>query len=249
MLTDDVVTLKPHGWLQEFSKLYKQKVNLPFNVTTRADNLREDDVKALSEAGLEYVWMGIETGDETAANEVFQRDLDNNTLLAGTKLLRKYGVKILALNIMGLPVEKPFEADMLTLDLNLKIKPALASCGLLYPFPGTRIEEYSAKAGYLDSKHKGEFLESNKRSSLLKFNSKTEKLKIENLQKLTGIIVEFPFLRSFTRFLTSLPLTGFYHFLFYLHLGYCHKIRLSPVKSTREVQIWFGTLFRLLSKT
>ena len=98
VLNDDVVTLKPHGWLQEFSKLYKQKINLPFNVTTRADNLREDDVKALSEAGLEYVWMGIETGDETAANEVFQRDLDNNTLLAGTNLLRKYGVKILALN-------------------------------------------------------------------------------------------------------------------------------------------------------
>ena len=138
---------------------------------------------------------------------------------------------------------------MLTLELNLKIKPALASCGLLYPFPGTRIEEYSVKTGHLDSKQKGEFLESNKRSSLLKFNSKTEKLKVENLQKLTGIIVEFPFLRSITRFITSLPLTGFYHFLFYLHLGYCHKIRLSPVKSAREVQIWFGTLFRLLSKT
>ena len=178
MLNDDVVTLKPHGWLQEFSKLYKQKINLPFNVTTRADNLNEEDVKALSEAGLEFVWMGIETGDETAANEVFQRDLDNNTLLAGTNLLRKYGVKILALNIMGLPVEKPFEVDMLTLDLNLKIKPALASCGLLYPFPGTRIEEYSVKTGHLDSKQKGEFLESNKRSSLLKFNSKTEKLSL-----------------------------------------------------------------------
>ena len=248
-LQDDVVTLKPRGWLQKFSKLYKQEINIPFNVTTRADNLNEEDVKALSEAGLKFVWMGIETGDETAANKVFQRDLDNNTILAGSNLLRKYGVKIIALNIMGLPVEKPFEADMLTLDLNLKIKPALASCGLLYPFPGTRIEEYSVKTGHLDSESRGKFLESNKHTSLLKFNSKTEKLRVENLQKLTGLIVEFPFLRSFTRFLTSLPLTGFYHLLFYLHLGYCHKIRLSPVKSTREVQIWLGTLFRLLSKT
>ena len=114
---------------------------------------------------------------------------------------------------------------------------------------GTRIEEYSVKTGHLDSESRGKFLESNKHTSLLKFNSKTEKLRVENLQKLTGLIVEFPFLRSFTRFLTSLPLTGFYHLLFYLHLGYCHKIRLSPVKSTREVQIWLGTLFRLLSKT
>jgi len=261
-LGDDVVTLKPHGWLQEFSKLYKEKVNLPFNVTTRADNLREEDVKALSEAGLTYVWMGVETGDETAADEVFQRDLNNQTIISASNLLEKYGVKILALNIMGLPVKDPFEVDMRTLDLNLKIKPALASCGLLYPFPGTTIEKFAIKGGYLSSENQGEFLESNKRSSLLNFHSKTEKRKVENLQKLAGIIVEFPFLRPLTRILTALPLTGFYHFLFYIHLGYCHKIRLTPFKLIknnlgdrnyfsffREGYIWLGTFFSLLRKT
>jgi anaerobic magnesium-protoporphyrin IX monomethyl ester cyclase len=265
-LNDDVVTLKPHGWLKEFSKLYKQKVNLPFSVNTRADNLREEDVKALSEAGLKYVWMGVETGDEMAADVVFQRDLNNNAIITACNLLRKYGVKVLALNIMGLPVKDPFEVDMRTLDLNLKIKPALASCGLLYPFPGTTIEKYSINAGFLDSENKGEFLESNKRASLLNFHSKTEKRKVENLQKLVGIIVEFPFLRPFTRILAALPLTGFYHFLFYLHLGYCHKIRLSPFKLKnsdrgnqngwapylaffRESYIWLGTFFSLLRKT
>ena len=53
-------------------------------------------------------------------------------------MLKKFGVKIIALNIIGLPVENPFKIDMETLDLNLKIKPALASVGLLYPYPELR---------------------------------------------------------------------------------------------------------------
>lgn len=133
--------------------------------------------------------MGVETGDETAADEVFQRDLNNQEIITASNLLEKYGVKILALNIMGLPVKDPFEVDMRTLDLNLKIKPALASYGLLYPFRGTTIEKFAIKGGYLGSDNQGDFLESNKRRSLLNFHSKVEKRKVENLQKLTGIIV------------------------------------------------------------
>jgi radical SAM superfamily enzyme YgiQ (UPF0313 family) len=234
---EDVFTLKPHGWIQEFTRLYKKRINLPFYSTTRADNLIEKDLKALAEAGLDYVWMGVETGDEEAADKVFQRDLDNKTILDACKLLRKYGVRIYSLNIMGLPVKDQFEVDMRTLDLNMKIKPALASVGLLYPYPGTPIEEYSIKTGYLDEDiDNAQFLESNKFSSVIKFSSETEKLKVENLQKITGMVVDFPFLRPFVRFLASLPLTSFYHIFYYLHIGYCYKFRLAPASRKKLFQ-------------
>ena len=151
---------------------------------------------------------------------------------------------------MGAPVENPFEVDMETLDLLLKIKPALASCGLLYPFPGTPVEEYAIKTGYMTAEQKGEYLDSNKRRSMFKFNSEKERKQVENLQKLASLIVDFPFLRPFVPFLTRLPLEGFYYFLFTLHMGYCYKVRLAPVKNlTREAQFWLGTILSLLRKT
>ena len=247
---DDIFFLKPNGWLDEFAKLYKERIGLPFNGNVRANVLKEKDVALLADAGLSYVWMGVECGNDEAANKVFLRDgsSTSDVILKASALFRKYGVKIIALNIMGLPVENPFEIDMETLDLNLKIKPALASVGLLYPYPGTPVAAYAIEQGYFKA-DKPFYYESNKNHSMLTFKSKKEKMMCENLQKLAGITVEFPFLRKFVRPLCKLPLTKLYHFIFYMHQSYCHKVRLSPIKNKRkELPVYAGTLLRVMLK-
>ena len=247
---DDIFFLKPNGWLEEFAKLYKERIGLPFNGNVRANVLKEKDVALLADAGLSYVWMGVECGNDEAANKVFLRDgsSTSDVILKASALFRKYGVKIIALNIMGLPVENPFEIDMETLDLNLKIKPALASVGLLYPYPGTPVAAYAIEQGYFKA-DKPFYYESNKNHSMLTFKSKKEKMMCENLQKLAGVTVEFPFLRKFIRPLCKLPLTKLYHFIFYMHQSYCHKVRLSPIKNKRkELPVYAGTLLRVMLK-
>lgn len=250
--TDDVFTLRPPGWIKEFSKLYKKRINLPFNCTARASSVKEKDIIDLKDAGLTHVWMGVECGDEEAANKIFLRDTTNDTIHKVTKWFNKYGVKIISLNIMGLPVENAFEVDLRTVDLNLKIKPAMASFGLLYPFPGTAVAKMAIATGHFKEDKNTLYLESNKYSSMLTFKSKKEKMMVENLQKLAGIVVDFPFLRPIVPYLCRFPLTKFYHFLFYIHLGYCHKIRLSPIKFRniiKELPIFFGYFKTLVSKT
>jgi len=250
--TDDVFTLRPQGWIKEFSKLYKKRISLPFNCMVRASTVKEQDIKDLKEAGLTHVWMGVECGDEKAANKIFMRNTSNDTIHKAAQCFNKYGVKILTFNIMGLPVDKPFEVDLRTLDLNLKIKPAVASFGLLYPFPGTAVAKMAIASGHFVEDKNTVYLESNKRSSMLTFKSKKEKMMVENLQKLAGIVVDFPFLRFIVPFLCSLPFTKFYHLLFYLHLGYCHKIRLSPIRFRniiKELPIFFGYFKTLINKT
>ena len=250
--TDDVFTLRPPGWIKEFSKLYKKRIDLPFNCITRASTVKEEDIKDLKEAGLTHVWMGVECGDEKVANEIFLRGTSNDTIHKAAQCFNKYSVKILTFNIMGLPVDKAFEVDLRTLDLNLKIKPAVASFGLLYPFPGTAVAKMAIDSGHFVEDKNTVYLESNKRSSMLTFKSKKEKMMVENLQKLAGIVVDFPFLRFIVPFLCSLPFTKFYHLLFYLHLGYCHKIRLSPIRFRniiKELPIFFGYFKTLINKT
>ena len=250
--TDDVFTLRPQGWIKEFSKLYKKRISLPFNCMVRASTVKEQDIKDLKEAGLTHVWMGVECGDEKVANEIFLRGTSNDTIHKAAQCFNKYSVKILTFNIMGLPVDKAFEVDLRTLDLNLKIKPAVASFGLLYPFPGTAVAKMAIASGHFVEDKNTVYLESNKRSSMLTFKSKKEKMMVENLQKLAGIVVDFPFLRFIVPFLCSLPFTKFYHLLFYLHLGYCHKIRLSPIRFRniiKELPIFFGYFKTLINKT
>ena len=250
--TDDVFTLRPPGWIKEFSKLYKERIALPFNCTARASSVKEQDIRDLKDAGLTHVWMGVECGDEEAANKIFLRGTSNATIHKVTQWFNEIGVKIISLNIMGLPIDNAFEVDLRTLDLNLRMKPAMASFGLLYPFPGTAVAKMAISSGHFKEDKNTVYLESNKYSSMLTFKSKKEKMMVENLQKLAGIVVDFPFLRRIVPFLCRLPFTKFYHFLFYIHLGYCHKIRLSPIRFRniiKELPIFFGYFRSLVKKT
>jgi len=245
---DSIFLLKPRAWLDEFCALYKRRVALPFSIEVRPNSVKEQDIAQLRDVGLRYVWLGVECGDEKVANEVLRRNLTNDQIITATKIFHRYGVKIIALNMMGMPVPNAFEADLQTIDLNIKIRPTFASCGLLYPYPGTDIRKYSREKGYLQGPQA--FLESCKRTSIFTFLSPREKRKIENLQKLGGIITRFPILRPAAEFLSSLPFSRFYAVLFYMWLGYCIKVKIDPMKSIRKELPALVRLFRqLLAKS
>ena len=38
----------------------------------RASSVKEEDIIALKDAGMTHVWMGVECGDENAANDIFK---------------------------------------------------------------------------------------------------------------------------------------------------------------------------------
>tara|TARA_B100000787_G_scaffold31675_1_gene21395 strand:- start:555 stop:2171 length:1617 start_codon:yes stop_codon:yes gene_type:complete len=251
-MNDDVFMLKPNGWLKEFSILYKERINLPFSCNVRASSVKEEDIKSLAEAGMTHVWMGVESGDEDAANKIFLRNTTNETIIKVNNQFLKYGVKVNTFNIMGLPLEKAFETDLKTLDLNIKLKSNFASFGLLYPFPGTAIEKMAVAKGFFKVDKDTMYLESNKNKSMLTFRTALEGRKVENLQKLAGIVVDLPFLRPLMPFVCKLPFTRFYHFLFYIHLGYGHKIKSSPLnlkKFLKELPIFFGYFKTLVFKS
>ncbi|MBF0267879.1 MAG: B12-binding domain-containing radical SAM protein [Alphaproteobacteria bacterium] len=244
---DDVFNQKPLGWIDEFRDLYKQKIGLPFFAAMRANAIREVDIAALADAGLTLVWMGIESGNEKAANEILQRNLSNEQVMKAARILKLHGVKLTTQNLIGLPVSNPFEIDLETLDLNIAIRPTYGWSSILYPYPGTPIEAYARNNGYLSGEL--EYTETNKRSSMLDFKDAGEKRRVENLHKLFGLIVEFPFLRPFTRFLCDLPLTGFYRALFWGWYGFSVKFRLTKSRAIwRELPYLLNVFWRMVAK-
>ena len=241
-MADDIFFLKPKEWFASFSKLYRERVDLPFSCNVRANLVTEEIISLLKNAGLDAVWMGVECGNERVANEILGRDLTNSQIVQAAMILDKHGVKLITQNLTGMPVSDSYKVDIETLDLNIKINPLYASSSILYPYPGTQVAKYAQENGFLDESLL--FLETNKRSTLFKYPKK-EKRKIENLHKLFGIIVRFPFLRRFCNFLCALPIGGFYTYLYYIWYGYSVKIKIYPFLSytggiRRYFRLWWS---------
>jgi radical SAM superfamily enzyme YgiQ (UPF0313 family) len=245
---DDLFILKPSRWLEEFAKIYKERIDLPWSCTVRANIVKENVIAMLKDCGLTWVWMGVECGDEDIANKILARGLSNEQIIAAARVLQKHDVGLIAQNLIGLPVPNPVETDLKTLDLNIELAPSMGWSSILYPYPGVPIESYATKHGYMGDTPL--YMETNKRSSMLKFSSDMERRKIENLHKIFGIIVRFPFLRPYAEFLASLPFSTLYRAIFYLWYGYCFKIKLTKIKSYRkELPYFVGLFFRMLGKS
>ncbi len=193
--------------------------------------------------------MGVECGDEEVANEVLRRKIENEEILNSARILKAHGVMLVTQNLMGLPVENSYETDLKTLDLNIEIAPTFAWSSILYPYPGTPIQQFAIEHGFL-SEGEMRFLETNKRSSILTFSGPEEKRKIENLHKLFGVIVRFPWLRRHVDFLVSLPLGSVYRMVYYLWFGYIFKWKLFPFRTFRkEIGKYVRLFFRMFRKT
>ena len=245
---DDLFVLKPRDWLIEFARLYKDRVDLPWSCTVRANVVKNETISMLKDCGLAWVWMGVECGDEEVANAVLARGLSNHEIIAAARVLEAHGVGLIAQNLIGLPVSDPIAVDLKTLDLNIELRPSLGWSSILYPYPGSPVEKYARNSGHLTGEPV--YMETNKRSSMLNFKSAMERRKIENLHKLFGVIVRFKWLRPHAEFLAGLPLNSFYRFIWYAWYGYCLKLKLTKIKSLRkELPYFLGLFFRMLVKS
>jgi len=231
MITDDTFLLKPKDWLKEFAaKMKKTKIRFWCNI--RANLVDEEVIKLLKKAGCYAVWFGLECGNEEIRNKMLKRFMTDEQILKACQLLKKYEIVYTAQNLIALPVEHPLEVDLQTLDLNIKCRPSFAWSSILYPYPGTSMGNYALKNGYFRKKNWDKVAMTNKITSELIFSDSEEKKKVERLHKLFGVIVEFPFLRRFTKTLISLPLDKVYQFIFFVWYGYCMRVRMESWKKT-----------------
>jgi anaerobic magnesium-protoporphyrin IX monomethyl ester cyclase len=216
---DDTFLLHTKEWMEEFAEKFPKEIGVPFSCTIRPNVAMDGLVKSLKNAGVWNVWMGVECGNNEVATAVLKRHLSNERIYEAMDVLHKYDIRVFAQNLIGLPIDNPVEVDFETLDFNIKLKPYFAWSSILYPFPATPIGQYAIDNGYFH----GDFTDvnvSNKSTTCLAFKDTTVQRKIDNLHKLFGFIVEFPILRPITNFLISLPLTGFYTYVFFLFFGY-----------------------------
>jgi len=139
------------GYIKKLLKLYKKKVGLPFSISCRVEELREDMCRMLSDAGCYVVYMGIESGNEEYRSSMLNRKMTNEQIKDAVKNCRKAGIRIRTYVMAGMPFETK---DMLqeSLDFVKSIAPDHASFYTYIPVRGTKLHKIAEQAGLILSK-------------------------------------------------------------------------------------------------
>ncbi|HDH52953.1 MAG TPA: B12-binding domain-containing radical SAM protein [Nitrospirae bacterium] len=147
MIHDDCIT-EDRDWVIEFCRLYKENgLNQQFACQSRADIIcrNEDMIALMSEAGLKLMFIGFESGNQRVLNFLRKGTKVEHNYKAA-EICRKYGVKIWANYMMGIPTETNAEL-MDTVKMIKTIKPEHFSPAFYTPHPGSDLFNYCEEHG------------------------------------------------------------------------------------------------------
>lgn len=190
-----------HIWLKEFLAIYKKEINVPFSCLSRVNELNEDIIKELADAGCYFTSFGLESGSERLRNGILKRNINTDKFFEVAGLLHKYKIKFLVHQIFALPTETLDEAfQTIQMDINMKADSTWST--IFQPILGTEIYEYCKVNKILASENTIDHVDSMYANSTL--NQPNVK-QLSNLQKLAGLCVSFPFMVPLVKKLINLP--------------------------------------------
>jgi anaerobic magnesium-protoporphyrin IX monomethyl ester cyclase len=114
-----------------------------WDVQTHVHYVDEALFKKFKEAKVDRVELGVETGDESALKKM-GKGTRLETILAACEAGRKAGVSIGTFLLFGQPNED-LKSLHKTIDIAVKINPAIPMFGIMTPYPGTEVARMAAK--------------------------------------------------------------------------------------------------------
>lgn len=213
---DDIFCFPPIAWLEEFAEKYTARVGLPLGGNVRANLVTQDVAHVMKKSGFFAVAMGVECGNEDIRKNILKRHMSNEMIINAGSMLRKAGIRVSTYNLLGLPGGS-FETDLETLKLNLAFRPIHGIAFILGAYKGTEIYDIAQSMGMLCEDFVNEMKDSSREMygwhPHLKFKNEREALRVENLHKLFGLTIGFPFLYRFLPWLSDRRWTRFYGFV------------------------------------
>lgn len=138
---DDSFTANNIDWLKEFSRQYKEKIDLPWFCLVSPLTIDKEKLEVLVGCGLRVVQMGLQSGSDRVNKEIYLRNITNSKFLSAAKLLEIYSNKLEI--IIDVIVDNPFETEKDLLEtikvLNQLKRPFNLALYSLAFYPGTEL--------------------------------------------------------------------------------------------------------------
>ena len=186
--SDDLFFIRNcYEWLEEFADLYPKEIGIPYSCNIRYDSIVEHSADLLVKSGAYGVTIGLESGNEQLRTVVIKKNVKNEHMIEGARLLRERKIKMLTSNMIGLPGETLDQAFE-TVQLNMQLKSNYVRANTFLLFAGLPMVDYALKNGFVDpdfdiQKHVAESTEINLISPYTK--------EFRNLASLFWIFVKF----------------------------------------------------------
>ncbi|MFA4880066.1 MAG: radical SAM protein [Candidatus Doudnabacteria bacterium] len=145
IFVDDVLTMDK-AWFANFSKLYRQKVRLPYTCFVHARLLDEKTAFLLKASGCRLAAFGIQSGDEKIRREILHRYESNKEIKRAAYICKKYHLKFMIDHIFDIPFDFDIQKSI---NLYSEIRPDMINCFNLLYFPKAKIIDYALQAGNL----------------------------------------------------------------------------------------------------
>jgi radical SAM superfamily enzyme YgiQ (UPF0313 family) len=148
-INDDAFMARPKRELAEFASMYRE-YKLPFWFQTRFEDIDEESLGWLSEAGCYRISFGLEHGNERFRREKLRRKMTNEFILAQSKIVADSGIPYTLNNIIGFPYETR-ELVFGSIQLNREIATFDSlSVNVFVPYHGTPLRDMAIQEGWLD---------------------------------------------------------------------------------------------------
>ncbi|MFA5144261.1 MAG: radical SAM protein [Candidatus Omnitrophota bacterium] len=145
MFHDDCLT-EDRDWIEKFCAEYRRNgFKAPFVCQSRADIIcrNEGMIRTMKKAGLGMFLIGFESGNNRIL-KLLRKGSTAETNYRAAKICRRYGIRMWANYMLGIPTETREEA-MDTVKMIRAIKPYRASPSFFTPHPGSDLYDYCVK--------------------------------------------------------------------------------------------------------
>ncbi len=145
-IEDDIFTVRPER-MREFFNEYSQRIRMPFGCQTHPNYARPEMLQILKEHHAEFVAMGIQSGSERIANELYDRRTTRERVLEAAHNIHASGLRA----FYDIITNNPFETEedcRATFELLRELpKPYEMRMGILIIYPGMPIWHMCKEAG------------------------------------------------------------------------------------------------------
>ena len=123
-----------------FSANLRVTPNLKPKLATLFSSLRNANFVSLN--------IGLESGSPRLRSEVLHRHYANEDIINAVTEARRYGLKVIFFNLIGLPTETIEDLNQ-TIEVNRICQPYYHYLSIFYPYPGTKLHNLCEVSGWL----------------------------------------------------------------------------------------------------
>ncbi len=146
-IADEMFVLNPNHFMKLCELMIQRGYNFNIWCYARIDTVKESYLETLKKAGVNFLALGIESGDTKVRKDVIKGKFEEIDIRDIVRKIRSHGINVAANYIFGLP-EDTLETMQRTLDLALELNTEMANFYSAMAYPGSPLYGIAKKEGW-----------------------------------------------------------------------------------------------------